>query len=297
MRLPVLTGATVAERSALALASPRAGGDGAHGALIAARRERGELAPRFVLGAGGAELLELLAAHPDGAPAVAGALPERFLEELRVALRRLSRRLTLAVGNPTRVFLHTRGVEWFRRQGIDLRVLQPIDLRALTVNPVAPQSHSFDSAQLRAALAGELDGLPDARRLPPRLPGRARAAVAVRGCWRVGCARRAGRGDHRVRARARVRPLAAAQGTRARTKPRGLAPDGRREVLEQSYPRCLRVASTPGNDHPGIAFAPGGERLLQSLVRVRIEIAGDLRDRDEPGDRRGDARIRVLSVE
>jgi len=178
VRLPVLTGATVAERSALALASPRAGGDGAHGALIGARGEAWGLAPRFVLGAGGAELLELLGAHPEAELLlIAGALPERFLEELRVALRRLSRRLTLAVGNPTRVFLHTRGVEWFRRQGIDLRVLQPIDLRALTVNPVAPQSHSFDSAQLRAALAGELDGLPVLDVCHPDYPG-ARAPLS-----------------------------------------------------------------------------------------------------------------------
>jgi hypothetical protein len=143
-----------------------------HGALIDAGGEVTELPARFVLRAGGGELPALLEAHPDGELlAISGALPERFLEELRLALRRSSRRLTVLVADSTRVFLHSHGVEWYRRQGIDLRALEQIDLRALTVNPVAPQSHRFDSAQLRAALVDALTGLPILDVCDPDYPG------------------------------------------------------------------------------------------------------------------------------
>ena len=143
-----------------------------HGALISADGELTALPARFVLRAGGGELAALLDAHPDGALlAIAGALPERFLEELRLALRPGRRAITVLVGDSTRVFLQARGVEWYRRQGIALRALAQIDLRALTVNPVAPQSHRFDSAQLRAALAHAIPDVPILDVCHPDYPG------------------------------------------------------------------------------------------------------------------------------
>ncbi|MEA2355591.1 MAG: hypothetical protein QOD61_1720, partial [Solirubrobacteraceae bacterium] len=126
--------------------------------------ERGEpvvLSPTLALTAGAAELQELLRRNPEARWLVlAGALPERFLAELLAALRRARRELTLVVADATRVFLAERGVDWYRRQGLDVRALRPIELLALTVNPLAPQSHSLDSAELRALLAQELDDLP-----------------------------------------------------------------------------------------------------------------------------------------
>ena len=58
------------------------------------------------------------------------------------------------------MFLGEHGVDWYRRQGLTIEVLRPIQLLALTVNPVAPQSHSFDSAQLRALLHERIPDLP-----------------------------------------------------------------------------------------------------------------------------------------
>src|SRR6185437_14634596 len=78
---------------------------------------------------------------------VAGALPQRFLDGLVPAVRRARRELTVAVSDPTRLFLTDRSVAHYARAGIELRVLKPIDLIALSVNPVAPQSHTFDSAR------------------------------------------------------------------------------------------------------------------------------------------------------
>ncbi len=54
----------------------------------------------------------------------------------------------------------SHGPEFYARAGIELLVSEPIDLRALTVNPVAPQSHEFDSARLRALLGEKVAGVP-----------------------------------------------------------------------------------------------------------------------------------------
>ena len=78
----------------------------------------------------------------------------------RPALRRSRATLTVVVSDATRLFLTDRGVDHYARAGIELRVLHPIELLALTVNPVAPQSHSFDSGRLRAALGGAIAGVP-----------------------------------------------------------------------------------------------------------------------------------------
>ena len=62
--------------------------------------------------------------------------------------------------DPTRVFLSRHGPGWYGRQGIAIEVLRTIALQAITVNPVAPQSHSFDSAQLREAIAAAVGAIP-----------------------------------------------------------------------------------------------------------------------------------------
>jgi hypothetical protein len=43
---------------------------------------------------------------------------------------------------------------------VAIEVLRTIELRAITVNPVAPQSHSFDSATLREAIAAAVGAVP-----------------------------------------------------------------------------------------------------------------------------------------
>jgi len=91
---------------------------------------------------------------------VAGALPEAFLTGLMSFVRRVGRGLTVVVSDPTKVFLSERGVDFYSRAGISIQALSPIDLRALTVNPVAPQSHSFDSQELRALLRDAIADVP-----------------------------------------------------------------------------------------------------------------------------------------
>jgi hypothetical protein len=120
-----------------------------------------ELPPRFALTAEGEQIAALLDAHRDVRfLSIAGALPDRFLRDLLHAAHRRKRELVLVVADPTKVFLSKRGPAWYRAQGVAIQTLRAIDLRAITVNPVAPQSHHFDSAQLRALLREAIDEVP-----------------------------------------------------------------------------------------------------------------------------------------
>ena len=120
-----------------------------------------ELAPRFVLTSGPEEIAAALDANPSTRwLVVPGALPEAFLQGLLRARRARGGELVLVVADSTRVFLMERGPDWYRRQGLEVQTLDSTALEAVTVNPVAPQSHSFDSVQLREAVEQAIDDMP-----------------------------------------------------------------------------------------------------------------------------------------
>jgi hypothetical protein len=124
--------------------------------------ERLALARQLVLNSEPAEIAALLREHPRASTFVVdGALGERFLEGLLTArTERAGRALRIVVGDPTKVFLSRRGPEWYRRQGLEIEVSRTIELKALTVNPVAPQSHRFDSKRLRELLEAAIADVP-----------------------------------------------------------------------------------------------------------------------------------------
>ncbi len=124
--------------------------------------ERVLLARQLVLNSEPAEIAALLREHPRASTLVAdGALGERFLEGLLTArTERAGRTLKIVGGDPTKVFLSRRGPDWYRRQGLEIEVLRTIELKALTVNPVAPQSHRFDSKRLRGLLETAIPDIP-----------------------------------------------------------------------------------------------------------------------------------------
>jgi hypothetical protein len=129
---------------------------------------------QLVLSGEPAEIAALLREHPRASTFVVdGALGERFLEGLLSARReRSGRRLRVVASNPTRVFLSRHGPGWYHRQGVAIEVAHPIDLRAITVNPVAPQSHRFESRRLRALIEAAIPDVPvlDVRVLDVRDP-------------------------------------------------------------------------------------------------------------------------------
>ncbi len=162
VRLPLIDRLSTAGRRLRDLAAEIARG-AATGAslLIGEEGDPVQLPPRFILTAEAEQTAGLLDEHPDARwLLVAGALPERFLRSLLHPLRHRGREFTLVVTDPTKVFLWKRSPEWYRRHGVHLCTLERIALAALTVNPVAPQSHEFDSVELRALLAQAIAGLP-----------------------------------------------------------------------------------------------------------------------------------------
>jgi hypothetical protein len=113
------------------------------------------LPARFGLISSAHGISALLGDHPSGDHLIVrGAMSESFLRELLTAIQ--GRTLKVVVEDSTKVFLGERRCAWYRRRGLSLRVLQPIHLCVVTVNPVAPRSHSFDSFRLRAMLGDEL---------------------------------------------------------------------------------------------------------------------------------------------
>jgi hypothetical protein len=117
---------------------------------------------RLVLNAEPAAIAALLRAHTEAATfLVDGALSERFLEGLLAARTERARRgLRIVVGDPTKVFLSRRGPDWYRRQGIEIEVRRTIDLKAITINPTAPQAHRFDSQRLRELIEAAVPDVP-----------------------------------------------------------------------------------------------------------------------------------------
>jgi hypothetical protein len=119
------------------------------------------LPPHFALTAEGQQIAQLLDENPSVERlTIAGALPDRFLHALVHALARRRRAIAVVVGDPTKVFLSKQGPSWYARQGVRIETLRQIELAAITVNPVAPRSHSFDSGQLQELLREAIEDVP-----------------------------------------------------------------------------------------------------------------------------------------
>jgi hypothetical protein len=108
------------------------------------------------------QIAALLRTHPGAHTLrIDGALSEGFLDGLLAARReRAGRELEIVIADPTRAFLTRRGPGWYAKAGLSLAVLATIDLRAITVNPVAPMSHSFDSLELCERIAAAVGEIP-----------------------------------------------------------------------------------------------------------------------------------------
>jgi hypothetical protein len=114
-----------------------------------------KVARELALRAEPAQIAALLRTHPQARTLrVEGALGEAFLDGLLAARsERSGRELQIVIADPTRAFLSRRGPSWYAKAGLSLTVLQTIALKAITVNPVAPMSHAFDSRELCERIA------------------------------------------------------------------------------------------------------------------------------------------------
>lgn len=119
------------------------------------------LPPRFALTGDETQISDLLEANPSVAElVVTGALPAQFLDALARTTHRRRRKLTVIAEDPTKVFLADRGPSWYAGHDIALHVARPIALTAITVNPMAPRSHRFDTVRLQTLLRDAITGVP-----------------------------------------------------------------------------------------------------------------------------------------
>ena len=110
-----------------------------------------------------AEIAALLTEHPRASTFLVGGRSRRALPGRTAGGPRRSgpgASCKIVAGDPTKVFLSRRGPSWYGRQGISIAVLSTIELMAITVNPVAPQSHRFDSRRLRELIEAAVPGVP-----------------------------------------------------------------------------------------------------------------------------------------
>jgi hypothetical protein len=112
-----------------------------------------ELPPHFNLTMNSEELRAVLPLGSLGGAtlAIRGALPQQLLDLLIPLCK--AEPLAVVVVDATKVFLTSRSPHWYRERGLRLEVLRRLPVRALTVNPVAPLSHSLASRELREAIA------------------------------------------------------------------------------------------------------------------------------------------------
>jgi hypothetical protein len=161
VRLPSADDGSAAGRRLRGLVVANEHGTSGVSTLVGEDLQAVSLPPRFVLTSDAEQIAQVLDANPAARwLTVPGAVPDRFLRSLVHPVHHRRRELVVVVSDPTKVFLWKRGPEWYRRQGVHLRTLNDIELQALTVNPVAPQSHGFDSAQLRAKLREMIGEVP-----------------------------------------------------------------------------------------------------------------------------------------
>jgi hypothetical protein len=157
-----IEGVVAATKDAVDLVRLPAAGDSPADTPTDGSEEHVTLPGRLVLNAEPVEIATLLRERPRASTfLVEGALGERFLEGLLAArTERGGRELRIVVGDPTKVFLTRRGASWYRRQGLSIEVRRTIHLKAITVNPLAPQSHRFDSRQLRELIEAAVPNVP-----------------------------------------------------------------------------------------------------------------------------------------
>jgi hypothetical protein len=171
VRLPALTD----ERILAVAAAPARSLSGA-----AEDRRAIRVHSQFALTSGPQDIARLLRENPAATHLlIDGALCEPFLGALLGGMR--GRELTLVVADSTKVFLADRGPDWYRRQGLSIRVLTSIRLCAITVNPVAPRSHSFESARLRAMIEAAVPDVPvlDVRETTDLVSSRSSASASA----------------------------------------------------------------------------------------------------------------------
>lgn len=148
--LALLTVPVTADHTVLATRSLRA-----KNSIVAEDGTAVPLGDQVGLLATAAQLVSLVSRYPRArALVLGGAVCEEFVEGYLQTVGQGGP--VLVARDPTKVFVSGRGIGWYQRRGLRLNVMEAVDVRAITVNPVAPGRHRFDPRLLREKLAEAL---------------------------------------------------------------------------------------------------------------------------------------------
>jgi hypothetical protein len=112
---------------------------------------------RTALGAG-IKIAEALDQHSRYV-VIPGSLVTKTMRDL-IAASGHFKNITLIVRDATKIFVDYRDWQLVKRAGLDVRVLEPIRVLAVTVNPYAPQGYYFDPKTFRRRLSEDLRPIP-----------------------------------------------------------------------------------------------------------------------------------------
>ena len=88
---------------------------------------------------------------------IPGAITEGILD--KIAPKKL-KQVTIVLPNPTKVFVSAQRWQQLKKTGLNIQVLENIEVAAVTVNPFSPHGYSFDRDELRNAVQAALPDLP-----------------------------------------------------------------------------------------------------------------------------------------
>jgi hypothetical protein len=77
-----------------------------------------------------------------------------------IAKFRKGKSLTIVVSDSTKVFISSEKMTMFEKKGVFIKVLFPFNILAITVNPVSPLKHSFNSEELISMFQESINNIP-----------------------------------------------------------------------------------------------------------------------------------------
>jgi hypothetical protein len=89
------------------------------------------------------------------------SVTEKFLDFLLVMMKKHGKsNLRLIIHDHTKLFLENKSVKYYTKKGLTIHVMNPVNILAVTVNPVAPLAHAYESEQLVSEIQKNLPSIP-----------------------------------------------------------------------------------------------------------------------------------------
>lgn len=90
---------------------------------------------------------------------IQGSLVTKTLMDI-IKQTRQYKQITFIVRDATRIFIEHRDWLYFKKAGIQIQVLDPIEIVAVTVNPYSPMGYYFDPQKFKNRLTEQLNPIP-----------------------------------------------------------------------------------------------------------------------------------------